>query len=335
MSSQSDSSVSSISLQRWLLLVAIVALVACITAALLWQRLGSMQEQLARQSAESSANAMEARNTARSAQDTAMQTAAKLTVTEARLDEFTLQRSQLEALMQSLSRARDDNLLVDIESAVRLAQQQAQLSGSSEPLLAALQSAELRLERMAQPRLTAVRRAIAADIARLNNRSATEAPALLVKLDEILAMVESLQWAHAVAQPVASQQPKSEVTSLPDWWSHLRQIWWLEIRNLVRVSRIGSPEAALVAPEQAFFLQQNLQMMVLSARLSLLSRRLDTARADLAIALNLLQKYGESSSRKNKQFVSLLKQVDEQIKQLDTPRADESLAALVHAGAGR
>ena len=110
------------SLQRWLLLTAVVAVVGCVTALLLWQRIGSMQEQLARQSAESSANAMEARNTARLAQDTAMQTAAKLAVTDARLDEIALQRSQLEELMQSLSRSRDDNLLIDIESAIRLAQ---------------------------------------------------------------------------------------------------------------------------------------------------------------------------------------------------------------------
>jgi len=56
--------------------------------------------------------------------------------------------------MQSLSRSRDENLVVDIESSLRLAQQQAQLTGSVEPLLASLKSAELRVARAAQPRLT-------------------------------------------------------------------------------------------------------------------------------------------------------------------------------------
>jgi uroporphyrin-3 C-methyltransferase len=37
-----------------------------------------------------------------------------------------LQRTQLEELMQSLSRSRDETLVVDIESALRFAQQQAQ-----------------------------------------------------------------------------------------------------------------------------------------------------------------------------------------------------------------
>jgi uroporphyrin-3 C-methyltransferase len=335
MSSESSLPASSVVLQRWLMLVAVVALVGCITAILLWQRLGSMQEQLARQSAESAAHAMEARNTARLAQDTAMQTAARLTVTDARLDEIALQRSQLEALMQSLSRARDDNLLVDIESAIRLAQQQAQLSGSSEPLLAALQSAEGRLARVAQPRLSTVRRAIAADRARLSGRNVADTPALLRQLDEILRQVEGVQWASAVAKPLAAPLPVQDANASPDWWHQLRQAWWLEVRNLVRVSRIGSPDAALVAPEQAFFLQQNMQWMVLSARVNLLSRQTDTARTDLAYALSMLEKYGESGSRKNKQLVTLLKQVDGQIKQLELPVADDTLAALAQAGAGR
>ena len=38
----------------------------------------------------------------------------KLSVTEARLSEVSLQRTQLEELMQSLSRSRDENLVVDI-----------------------------------------------------------------------------------------------------------------------------------------------------------------------------------------------------------------------------
>ena len=41
---------------------------------------------------------------------------------------FSLQRNQLEELMQSMSRSRDENLVADIESSVRMAQQQAELS---------------------------------------------------------------------------------------------------------------------------------------------------------------------------------------------------------------
>ena len=67
--------------------IAFVAGVALVFSALLWQKLGNIQEQLARQSADAGSQAVEARATARQAQELAMETAAKLAVAEARLSE--------------------------------------------------------------------------------------------------------------------------------------------------------------------------------------------------------------------------------------------------------
>lgn len=96
--------------------------------------------------------AVEARTIAQQAQDVARETSARLAVTEARVGEVALQRGQLEELMQSLSRSRDENLVVDIDAGLRLAQQQAQLTGSLQPLVAALKSAsQHRARRPAAP----------------------------------------------------------------------------------------------------------------------------------------------------------------------------------------
>ncbi len=178
--------------RRWLRGVALVAVAGVLGSALLWQKLGHIQEQLARQTAESGSQAGEARVTAKQAQELAMETAAKVAVLDARLSEVALQRTQLEELMQSLSRSRDENLVVDIESSLRLAQQQAQLTGSVEPLLAALKSAELRITRAAQPRLTPVQRAIAKDVARIKGTTLSDTPAMLVKLDELVSLADDM-----------------------------------------------------------------------------------------------------------------------------------------------
>ena len=134
------------------LLLGAVAAAALVSSGMLWQKLSAIQEQLARQSADSGAQAIEARTMARQAEELVRETAARLSVAEARVSEVALQRSQLEELMQSLSRSRDENLVVDIESAIRLAQQQAQLTGSLEPLVAALKSANQRIERTEFPK---------------------------------------------------------------------------------------------------------------------------------------------------------------------------------------
>lgn len=321
---------------RWLWLVGLLALGGLLGSFLVWQRLSHIQEQLARQSADANAQAIEARTTARQAQELAMETSAKLAVTEARLSEVSLQRTQLEELMQSLSRSRDENLVVDIESAVRLAQQQSQLTGSVEPLLAALKTAELRITRAAQPRLTPLQRAIARDVARIKGTALADTPALLVKLDELVALADELPLGNAVGAPRNAQPMQRQAQeSVTSWWARLGTAVRDELRNLVRVSRVEEPEAALLSPEQSFFLRENLKLKLLNARLGLLARQLDSARADLSAAGRSMARYFDASSKKTQTATTLLQQVQGQMTALEVPRVEETLAALATAAAGR
>uniref|UniRef100_UPI00064578BA uroporphyrinogen-III C-methyltransferase n=1 Tax=Delftia sp. ZNC0008 TaxID=1339242 RepID=UPI00064578BA len=182
--------------------VAVAALIAC---GMLWQRLGNIQEQLARQSAQSGSQSVEARTLARDAQDLARDSAARTSVMEARIAELSLQRTQLDELLQSMSRSRDENLVVDIESSIRLAQQQAELSGSLQPLVATLKNARQRIERAAQPRLAPVMRALDRDLERLARMSVTDTAGLLTRIEDLVRLVDEMPLLNAVAQPRASR----------------------------------------------------------------------------------------------------------------------------------
>jgi uroporphyrin-3 C-methyltransferase len=322
--------------RRWKQGTALVAIAGVIGCILLWQKLSGIQEQLARQSADTAVQATQAGVSARQAQELALETAAKQSVLEARVSEVTLQRTQLEELMQSLSRSRDENLVVDIESALRLAQQQAQLTGSVEPLLAALKTADERVARAAQPRLTPLQRAIARDVARIKSTAISDTPALLVKLDELVLLADELPVGNAVKLGTASTplQRKSNET-VASWWVRVGTVLHDEVRSLVRVSRIEDPDAALLSPEQSFFLRENLKLRLLNARLGLLSRQNESARADLATASVAMGRYFGSGSRKTQTAIALLQQVQVQMKSLELPRIDDTLAALATAAAGR
>nr|WP_315464026.1 uroporphyrinogen-III C-methyltransferase [uncultured Rhodoferax sp.] len=322
--------------RRWLRGVALVAVAGVIGSVLLWQKLGNIQEQLARQTAESGTQAGEARATAKQAQELAIETAAKLAVLDARLSEVALQRTQLEELMQSLSRSRDENLVVDIESSLRLAQQQAQLTGSVEPLLASLKSAELRVARAAQPRLTPVQRAIAKDVARIKGTALSDTPAMLVRLDELVSLADELPVGNAVQAPKAipSLQRQTEET-FTGWSGRMLELVREEVRGLVRVSRIEHPDVALLSPEQSFFVRENFKLKVLNARLGLLSRQTEAARADLVGASQSLTRYFDAGSRKTQTAQAALQQLQSQMRTLEVPRVDETLAALATAAAGR
>ena len=327
----------STTLQRGLRLAIWVLLaLALVSSGLLWQKLDNIQIQLARQSSEAGLSANQALVTARQAQDVAVDSAAKVALFDQRLAEVALQRSQLEELMQSLSRARDENLLVDMESALALAQQQAQLTGSMEPVVLTLQAVDLRLARAAQPRLARVQRAVAKDLARLKSMALVDTPALLVKMDELALLIDEIPLANA-PPPKVLDKPKLARTpteAVVQWGERLLQSVQTELKDLVRVSRINDPQAVLLSPEQSFFVRENLKLRVLNARLGLLARQVDAVRSDLKLTAATIGRYFDPGARNTQTALALVKQMQSEFGTFEQPRVDETLAALAAAAAG-
>eukprot|EP01036_Dinobryon_divergens_P048980 gene48980-65668_t len=117
----------------WLIGGLSLAALSIASLALVWstqQRVKSLEQELVRRQQVSQDQSTEARLLARQANDAAAEATAKLTLIEARVAESALQRSQVEELMQSLSRSRDENVLADVEAALRVAQQQSAITGS-------------------------------------------------------------------------------------------------------------------------------------------------------------------------------------------------------------
>ncbi len=300
----------------------------------LWQKLSRIQEQLAKQTQDAGQQSMEAKAWAKQAQETVQDTSARLALLEGRLSEVALQRSQLEELMQSLSRSRDENLVVDLESSLRLAQQQAQLAGSVEPLVAALEASRQRVQRSAQPRLAPVMRALEKDLARLRAQQSFDLPSWMIKLDEGVGLADGLVFANQAPTAVARPAEPAADSAVQPWWNWLRGVG-TQLGGLLRVSRIDNPEAALLSPEQSFFLRENLKLKLLNARLGLLARQQEAARQELASAAVLVRRYADPQSRRTQQMLGLLEQAQQQLRAFEMPRLDASLTALATAAAGR
>ncbi len=317
-----------------------LAILALGLSAMLWMKLSSVQELLARQTSDSGILATEARSSAKQAEEMARDHAARLALAEAKITEIQLQRTQLDQLMQSLSRARDENLVADFESALRLAQQQAQLTGSLQPLVAALRSIELRLGKQAAPRFVALQRAVARDLELLTSATTLDTPGLLVRIDDLMGQIDALPMLNAVGEvtpvvaPAETHSAWQKAIST-DWWGRLVAGLWADVKGLVRISRIDQPDAALLAPEQSFFLRENLKLRLLNARLSVLSRQFDSARADLQTTQRDLNRYFDVQSRLGRQALTQIQQMQEEVRQIKMPRIDDTLTALESLAAGR
>jgi uroporphyrin-3 C-methyltransferase len=110
---------------------------------------------------------------------------------------------------------------------------------------------------------------------------------------------------------------------------------WGEARSLIRVTRIDTPEAMLIAPEQAYFLKENLKLRLLNARLALLSRQFETAQSDLQVVQSSLDRFFDRGNKRTALATDLVKQVAAQARHVGVPRPDDTLAALTAASAGR
>jgi len=348
----------------WLLALLGAAVLLCVVLA--WQSLSrqqSLEQELVRRQEVSQAQATEARLAARQSAELVRDTAAKVSLLDARLAEVALQRGQLEDLIQSMSRSRDENVVGDIEAAIRVALQQTQITGSAEPLVATLKQADERLLRYKQPRMEGVRRAVARDLDRVKAVAVVDVSSLTIKLDEVVRMADELPLlSGAEAAPRPRDERKAEAAREQEralrlqreqaaaaadgklslwWWQATQQLstWtglvWGEARTLLRVTRIEHPEAALISPDQSFFLRENLKLRLLNARLALLSRQFDTAQSDLRDAQDMLNRYFDTRSRKVAGVTELLRQVAGQARQVSVPRPDDTLAALTAAAAGR
>ena len=317
----------------------LLAIVAVIFSGLLWEKLSRIQGQLARQSADAGQQSLEAKAWAKQAQDSVKDSAARMALVESRLGEATLQRAQLEELIQTLSRSRDENLVLDIESSLRLAQQQAQLTSSLEPLLGVLKTAQSRLQRASNPRLISIQRAIDRDLELVKSVQITDLPGMLLVLDEIVALADELPLANEMNRPslIVSKSADVNLTTPQNsaWWSTVLDRFMLEARGLLRVSRIDSPEAALLAPEQGFFLRENFKLKLLNVRLGLLARQNDAARADMQAVAVVLKKYFDPGARKTQHALQLLEKAQALSKGNAIPRLDGSMAALATASSGK
>jgi uroporphyrin-3 C-methyltransferase len=355
----------------WVRWAVLVLSAVCVGGAwLAWttqKKVDTLEQELVRRQQDSQLQSAEARVLAKQAQDVSREAAAQTALLEGRLAEVTLQRSQVDDLIKSMSLSRDETLVTDIEAGLRVAVQQSALTGSAEPLIAAMKSAEDRLGRARQPRLDGVRRALAKDLDRIKSTRVADLSSLTIRLDEAIRLIDELplisqpvdEAGRALARPApiapkgkaaprgkpqAASAPPSPEASAPEsplgdqlmqWGQSTARNAWQEAQALVRITRIRQPEAILITPEQSFFLRENLKLRLLNARLALLSRQSASAVADVNVAQAALAKYFDTQSRKTQLLQSLLADVASQSPHSQVPRPDDTLATLAAIAGGR
>jgi uroporphyrin-III C-methyltransferase len=276
----------------------------------------------------------EVRNQSKQSQEQLREMQGRQSVSESKINESAATQSQLEKQYQELSRSRGDGQLQDVENSIAAAIAQLQWSGSIRGALLALQDADNRLERMNQPPLIGVRRQIAKDMERLRLIQVADPINLTAKLDLVIESVPNLallsdagnnapppeKSAGNPNQPFLEKMSQASVNG----WTSLKT----EFLHLFRVQRVDSADAILLAPEQAYFVRENLKLRLQTARLGVLARQEKMVRADIAAASEILKRFFDQKQRTVINGLAELEQVGAAPIAVELPTLAEVLAQV-------
>ena len=310
----------------------IVALAA--VALLAWQwtemhvRIGALQQELAGRLAAGDDAVRESRLLAKQNQEALAVAQVKIGMLEARLGESQSQQLALEAMVQELTRNRDERLLSEIEQALNAAAQQLQLAGNVEAALIARQGADARLAASGRGQLLPLRKVIARDIERLKALPLADVAGVALRLEGVSAAVDDLPLAFdAKPRAEAARTARPPLTDA-GFWQGLAGDVWSELKGLVRVERLDRPDPALLSPTHAFFLRENLKLRLMNARLALLQRDGKSFRQDLRQAQAWVEQYFDMRAKATQTVSGTLRQLAGADISVALPTLSESLLAL-------
>jgi uroporphyrin-3 C-methyltransferase len=319
-------------------------------------QISSLREELALRLQRAETNSSETKLLAKTVYDGSKEIQAKVAVLEGKQSEAQSQQLALEQLYQDLSKNRDEWALAEIEQVLATASQQLQLAGNVQGAIIALQNADSRLAKSEKPQFISIRRAIAKDVEKLKSLPALDLTGVALRLDSVIAQVDHIPlWSDekVVATGLAPKAPlrvlpkstnlnskngaKQGNEDVPEnaWSMRIQDAWQsffsemlIEVKQLMRVRNVETPDALLLTPSQGYFARENLKLRLLNARLALLSRNEDAFRSDMIAAQDALSKYFDTRAKQAQTVQALLRQVQASNLSIEMPTLSDSLNAV-------
>jgi uroporphyrin-3 C-methyltransferase len=192
-------------------------------------------------------------------------------------------------------------LVAEAEYLMRVANQRLALARDTETAHTALELADQRLRDTQDPGWNPVRDQLAREMAALDAAGTPDAAGLSARLHALAEQVPQLQLANATlggtertphdgSTPQATPRPERN-------WDTLLDDLWAGFKETVRIRRNDKPVAAMLAPEQQYFLYENLRLHLESARLAVVRADRELYRDSLNTVASWISNYFDNTDQ--------------------------------------
>ncbi len=194
--------------------------------------------------------------------------------------------------------SRKDWLLAEVEYLLRLANQRVLMEQTTDGAIKLLKSADKILKETDDVSIYEVRKSLAADIAALEAVPSLDTEGVFLKLGALNSQVSNLRLIPISEQrklPDLLEEVTPEAVS-ESWTAGLEESWGnavSKLDKLVVIQHRDEPIEPLLSPEQSYYLQQNLHLMLEQAQLALLQRKQASYDASLVKAHEWIETYFE------------------------------------------
>lgn len=253
---------------------------------------------------------------------------------------LTRTRVQVGELTEKIEGGRRRWQLLEIEDLLLAANERLLLYKDAESAQQALSLASERLAQLNDPRLFKIRETVINEIAALNALPKPDIEGMVLALTSLIDQIPQLPLAKSVSGDYQSADPDKNFNLGEKPWQHFLDTMREALSTMVTLRRDNTEYKPLMPADQKFFLMQNLQLKLQSARLSLLQKDSQSYSAALTEAREWLQQYYDTNNSAVAGTVEAIGQMQKMELAWDVPDIAGSLEAIrsylgANAGAQR
>lgn len=247
-----------------------------------------------------------------------------------KIERLTQQQSALlksvDAINNDIKSGANAYAIDEVAQLLKLANNSLVFSADADSALNALTVAATELQGITDPRYNQVKVKLAEEIALLKNLPTIDLQGMSASLNAIIEIVPSLPLENEPETSVVSfvVQESEEATG---WRAELAKIW-AEIKTAIQIQRVESPPKPLLAPEQRYFLDQNLQLMLGKADLALLQQQDSVFQQNIDATRQWLKDYFDVTDSQVDNVLTQLSEIREQKISVELPSITGSYQLL-------